>query len=243
MLRQIERQSLGDSVFAQLRDEILRGELEPGASLPAERVLCETFGVNRGAVREALKRLQQIRLVAMQQGGATRVLDFRRGASLELLPSLVISEAGQIDPEVLRSIMEMRTALGADAARLAATRGGEELAAELEDVVARMRSAKDDLVELQTLALEYWDRLVGGCGNIAYRLAFNSMREIYDRFREPLRPILAEEISHLPGYLNLARAVRRGDEKAAQRALHDIVDRGTRIMNMALATLRSEERE
>ncbi len=239
MLQQVQRRSLGDSVFVQLRNEILRGELEPGASLPAERVLCETFGVNRGAVREALKRLQQIRLVAMQQGGATRVLDYRNGAGLEILPALVVSEEGHIDADVLRSIMEMRTALGIDAARLAAQRGGADLADALDDIVARMRTAKDDLVELQALAMEFWETLVDGSGNIAYRLAFNSMRETYDRFREPMRPLLAEEFTYLHGYLALARAVRRGDEEPATTALRDITERGARVMAMALEQIES----
>ena len=241
MLKQVERQSLGDSVFVQLRDEILRGEIEPGSPLPAERVLCETFGVNRGAVREALKRLQQIRLITMQQGGATRVLDFRAGAGLEVLPALVVDDDGRVDVDVLQSIMEMRSALGADAARLAAQRGGERAADVLDDIVARMRTASGDLVELQALAMEYWEHLVAGSGNIAYRLAFNTMRETYDRFRELLRPLLAEEISYLAGYLELARAVRSGNVEAAESALHDIVDRGARVMAVALERLRMED--
>ena len=38
---------------------ILEGKLEAGSALPSERFLAEEFGVNRHAVREALKRLEQ----------------------------------------------------------------------------------------------------------------------------------------------------------------------------------------
>ena len=71
----VERRSLSEAVFEQLRGGILTGELEAGSSLPAERELAVELGVNRSAVREALKRLQQLRLVAIRQGESTRVLD------------------------------------------------------------------------------------------------------------------------------------------------------------------------
>ncbi|MBZ0253541.1 MAG: GntR family transcriptional regulator, partial [Candidatus Methylomirabilis sp.] len=57
MLQAIERKSLSDAVFEQLRARIVAGALAAGETLPSERALCETLQVNRGALREALKRL------------------------------------------------------------------------------------------------------------------------------------------------------------------------------------------
>lgn len=57
MLKPVRKQSLSDAVFTQLRDQIVSGALAPGEPLPAERLLCEALGVNRGSVREALRRL------------------------------------------------------------------------------------------------------------------------------------------------------------------------------------------
>ena len=58
-LQPVERRSLSDAVFDQLSGEILAGSLAPGDALPSERRLCELLQVNRGAVREGLKRLRQ----------------------------------------------------------------------------------------------------------------------------------------------------------------------------------------
>ncbi|MCA9578291.1 MAG: GntR family transcriptional regulator, partial [Myxococcales bacterium] len=44
MLRPIARQSIAASVFDQLRDHIVQGQLAPGDSLPSERVLAEQLG-------------------------------------------------------------------------------------------------------------------------------------------------------------------------------------------------------
>src|ERR1700756_3455409 len=88
--RQVVRQSLSESVYLQLKDKIVRQELAAGSPLPSERELSELLGVNRGAVREAIKRLQQAQLVAVRQGGNHLVLDFHSEGGLELLPSLLL---------------------------------------------------------------------------------------------------------------------------------------------------------
>ncbi len=45
----------------------------PGATLPTEPLLCQTFGVSRTVVREAVKSLESMRLVRVQQGQGTTV--------------------------------------------------------------------------------------------------------------------------------------------------------------------------
>src|SRR5687768_14972815 len=100
----VTRQSLSDAVFEQLRSRIVTGEMRPGSTLPAERTLAEMLGVNRGAIREALKRLAQARLISIQQGGATRVLDYRATAGMELLSNLLITADGGLDVRVARSV-------------------------------------------------------------------------------------------------------------------------------------------
>ena len=85
MLRPVKKTSLAGSVFEQIRGLIVSGELSAGDELPAERQLSETLGVNRSAVREALKRLEQAGLIAIQHGGSTRVLEPMRHAGPGLL--------------------------------------------------------------------------------------------------------------------------------------------------------------
>jgi DNA-binding transcriptional MocR family regulator len=69
-LRALKNRSLSDRVFEQLGAEILLGRYAPGHSLPSERALSELFDVNRHVVREAQKRLQQVGLLSIAQGGA-----------------------------------------------------------------------------------------------------------------------------------------------------------------------------
>jgi len=61
---------LSDHISAQLREDILRGRYRSGERLPSERDLAQRFEVHRGAVREALKKLEQLGLADIQAGGA-----------------------------------------------------------------------------------------------------------------------------------------------------------------------------
>src|SRR6476659_8580567 len=87
-LQPVLRRSVPDEVFDQVLDEVVSGALGPGASLPSERRLAEVLGVSRPAVREALQRMTQTRLLDVRHGGSTTVRDFRRYAGLDLLPRL-----------------------------------------------------------------------------------------------------------------------------------------------------------
>jgi len=165
---------LSDRIHARLRDQILSGELAPGAAVPSERRLSDQLGASRHAVREALKRLQEAGLIQISHGGATRVRDWRHGGGLDLL--LAIAAQGDLPPEleVERAGMELRACVGADAARRAAERAS---AAQRAEIVARaeaLAAAPDpDARNLEYEGL--WDAIVDGAANVAYRLALNTL--------------------------------------------------------------------
>ncbi len=230
----VERHSLSGSVYQQIRAQIVGGRLAPGTRLPSERGLSERLGVNRGAVREGLKRLEQARLVEIRHGGAARVLDYRRSAGLDLLPDLLRDDETGFRLDVVRGIMEMRSAIAPDVARLAAHRAAPEHHGRLAEQVAEMESRHDDLGALQTLATDFWDVLVEASDNLAYRLAYNSLRATYDELRGPLRPILADELGAVASYAALAGAVRAGEASQAESRARALIERGRLSVERAL---------
>ena len=233
-LEPVARQSLSESVFLQLQDKIVRGELAPESALPSERALSEALAVNRGAVREAIKRLQQAGLVAVRHGGNHTIRNFEEEAGLELLPSLLVDGRGRLDIEVLRSIMAMRSALAPEVAASAAEKGGEALAAKLETLLDRMRQAERDLVQLQALVFDFWKTLVAGSGNIAFRLAFNSMTKTYVQAWDAMRSTLEPELRDIGNLRAIAAAVRARDVQGARTAARRHIEIGRAAMDKAL---------
>jgi GntR family transcriptional repressor for pyruvate dehydrogenase complex len=240
-LQPVRRQSVSDAVYEQLRDHIVSGVMTPGSPLPAERVLCEALGVNRGAVREALKRLQQSRLVSVRHGGSSQVLDFRATAGLDLLGVLLIDTAGRFDLAVVRGVIEMRSALAPDIARRAAERARPAHLHALDATVAAMQRAAGDLPALQAHAAEFWSHLVDASDNLAYRLAYNSLRATYDRCRELLLHVLATEIGDARPYAAIAAAVAaRAADRAAALA-RELIGRGEQAIAAAISQLDAKE--
>ncbi len=234
-LQPVSRRSVPDEVFDQVLGEVVDGGLEPGEALPSERRLAEVLGVSRPAVREALQRMAQTRLVEVRHGGSTTVRDFRRHAGLDLLPRLLV-RGGGLDAAVARSILEARLVVGPGVAALAAERGGPALAAALTDLVDALAAATDD-VERQVHALSYWDVVVDGADSLTFRLMFNSLRAAYEPALEALAPVMAEEVGQVGAYRVLTAAIGEGDPDTARAAAERVLRPATSSLLTALKAL------
>ena len=173
-LRAVLERSLSDQVFDQLATEIMSERYAAGVALPAERALAVIFRVNRHVVREALKRLEQLGLVSISRGGGAEVTDFKRRAGLEVLAMMAEHAHGGEIGKYIVSVLQMRALIGADVVRLCALRASREVRDDLVELAKAMRSAASDQA-LFALEVRFWERLLDGADNIAYRLAFNSL--------------------------------------------------------------------
>jgi DNA-binding FadR family transcriptional regulator len=230
----VRKDSLSESVYRQLSDKILRNEYSAGDALPAERELSEAFGVNRGAVREAIKRLQQAGLVAVRHGGNSVVLDYLNEGGMELLPSLLVDKQGRLNSAVVRSIMAMRSSLAPDIAASAAKKGGAKLADELDALLAQMKANAKNPKALQDHALLFWKKLVERGGNIAFRLAFNSMTKTYTQVWDALTPVLEKEFRDFENLGAIVNAVRKNDPDKARAAGLKHVEIGRSALESAI---------
>lgn len=112
------RRSLVDEIFDDFADRIRSGRLVPGERLPTEKVLSADLAVSRTVVREAVARLTAQGLTVPKQGSGVFVADGPR------------YEAFQVTPEELSALedvmklLEMRVAIEAEMAALAAERRG-----------------------------------------------------------------------------------------------------------------------
>jgi DNA-binding GntR family transcriptional regulator len=109
------------TVYHRLRGEIVSGALPPGSPL-REIALAERFGVSRTPIREALRRLEQDRLL---EPGA-------RGM-----------EVRAVDPQEVVQVYDMRVLLEAEAAGQAARERGTADLLRLEGLLAHDRALND----------------------------------------------------------------------------------------------------
>jgi DNA-binding FadR family transcriptional regulator len=213
MLDPISHRSVPDDVFDQLREAIMSGRYRPGDRLPSQRALAADLGVNMASVREALGRLEQLRLLEVRHGSATRVLDWRRSGGLE---SLAL-EHGAGEP-LLDDLFEARRLLLVEAARLAASRRSEQQASALLELAQTVAGATDS----QTALLADWSfmsGLVEAAGNLVFQLIMNSVRELYLPRVEAFAWLVSDPQELAPLYMQAAGAVDAGDGEAAAAAV------------------------
>ena len=214
---------LSDRIHTDLRDRILSGALAPGAPVPSERRLSEQLGASRHAVREALKRLQEAGLIRISQGGATRVRDWRADGGLDLL--LALGAQGDAPPELEleRAALELRACIGADAARRAAQRATPAQRAEIgarAEALAATADPEGRNAEYERL----WAVIVDAAGNLAYRLALNTLETgqhvlVLDAER------IGRELADTDAIRALAAAIAAGDDERARTLAADLLER------------------
>jgi len=211
-------------IYQQIVDQITRmvkeGTLRPGDRLPPERQLAEEFGVSRSAVREALSALRMLGLVEARVGEGTFITqppDERFISPLALVLTIEHSEA------VGRELLELRSALEAESAALAALRREAEDLAEME---AALRDMERDLEEGRLGAEADWrfhDAVASASGN---SLLLHTMRSLSDTMKEALG-LYREQLLRIPGmgrtllqdHIDVLEAIRSQDAEAARQRM------------------------
>jgi GntR family transcriptional repressor for pyruvate dehydrogenase complex len=213
----IRRSLVSDQVFRLLCEQILSGHYGPGEKLPTQRALARELGVNMASVREAVKRLEQLRLVEVRHGDAMRVRDWREHSGLDVVAH-VLFRAGGLDRDTLGSLLEARRLMLAESARLAAERRSEEHAARLRELADRIAVAPD-AAAAQALDFAFMTELVEAAGNVVFVLILNSIRQLYFERAEVFRGVVAELDELVPLYRQAAAAVEAGAPGRAAGAI------------------------
>jgi DNA-binding GntR family transcriptional regulator len=222
-LRELTSETLADQAYEALRAAIVSGELASGEKI-TERGLAERLSVSPTPVREALRRLEQDRLVVRRGPRLVQVVDF--------------------DDEVAAEVRLAEGALRAVAARLAAKHATPAQLAELERMLdagdaelARLRAEGSDPAELTSqdvapildITRRFHTGLNAACGNPvivrllslvdAFRLASLNGRLIEELGAEGNRAALERYHHHRVVF----DAVAAGDGVAAERLMrvHD----------------------
>jgi DNA-binding FadR family transcriptional regulator len=237
-LRDRRRVSLAEQVTRDLGARIAQGDLRPGDRLPTERELMAHYGVSRTVVREAMSSLRAAGRLATQQGRGAFVLEpSPQPTAYRLDPS----EAG-VAGDVL-SLMEIRIALEAEAASLAAQRRDEAGLARLARIAEAFENSIEDPAQsaghdrdfhLCVAALSgngYFGSLLGGMGSGLLP------RARIDLFKEDAAAKLAYLRVLQVEHANILDAIRRADAEGARAAMRLHLTHSRERLRVALERL------
>ena len=199
-----------------------------GSLLPAERELAARYGVNRNTLKHAFVRLVQAGLVETRHGVGTRVRDFLRLGSADLLPAIVVAY-----PAWMAEIFEVRQSVGALIAVRAATESSERDHADLRRQVKTVGEAQS-VDEAQLADAEFHRILAVASRNRVYTLLTNTLLNAYLPVRTLLSDPFRDPEAAAARLSPLAEAVCARDTQAARRASEAYMAETARMMTAAL---------
>ena len=138
--RVVRPSRLANAVIERLLLRILDGEFQPGGDLPPEAALAQEFAVSRTILREALKALEEKRVLRIRHGRGTTVRPKNEWNILDPMVLSVLLEYGG-SSTLATELDEVRTALQGLMADLAAQRITPEQRRDLDLCLSRMRAA------------------------------------------------------------------------------------------------------
>jgi DNA-binding FadR family transcriptional regulator len=236
-----ERRLLADALADRIQARIVDGTYRPGDRLPAERELAEQLGANRGSVREALKKLEQLRLVEIQQGSGIRVLPLEE-ASLELVVRMLLVD-GRPNLPLIRELLELREVVVPAIVRLALERGSAGELDAFAKHLRRLAEAQSGEEAYRTGLFDLQDLGARMTRNRVLILLTNSLRRFFEQAPLALAStaLIAQRQALVPGFKRLAVAVEARDTESAVRATVDLLRRAGADLLRALAGLAAGE--
>src|SRR6478736_345936 len=174
--------NIAATIFRDLRSQILKGTLKPSERLPGERELAAQYGTNRNTLREAVRRLEQARLVTVRHGQGVTIANFRRTGTMDLLSPLLESATDLTEvAHILQDILPARLLVLEFAARLAVQRADKSDVERLRDITDLLISAfegRDPVVNAH--GFQRWlDALIDAGHSVAIRWIANPFLEAY----------------------------------------------------------------
>lgn len=207
---------LTEQVAHALTERIIDGELLPGAYLPTETQLAETFGVSRTVIREATKALIAKGLVAVQRGRGVMV---REPASEETVAQ-TFSMLLRRRSVTFWHLWQMRVILETEVAGLAAQQRTPAQLYTLRQTMLAMENPDATLENLVDADMEFHYMLAHAANNPLLELIFQSITGLMRASRK-LTLSLSGAPRALRGHQQIYAAVERGDAEDARAQMRD----------------------
>jgi GntR family transcriptional repressor for pyruvate dehydrogenase complex len=217
-LAPVARQSVVDAVADRLRGEILGGRLRPGTRLPSERELSLALGVNRLTLRASLARLEALGLITTRHGAGSVVASWRERAGLEMLGTLVkgLKVADPAWHELVRSSLEIRRILAAEAVALAAERHTPEDIDAIATCAQVLREHVDDPVAFARVDLAFMRAVCKAARNVGLELLLNTFARWPDEHPQLVAALYDDCASAVALYPAVIDIIKSRDGEAAR---------------------------
>lgn len=242
LLTPIRTESLKEAFVSRFEELILSGAFPIGTRLPSERELALQLNVSRPVVHEGLVDLCAKGLVSMTPRVGTVINDYRTEGSLALLTSLLHYHQGDLEADLLKSLLEMRLLFEVEAARLAAvTRTPDQLASFHGLLGEEQVVDRGDVVGISGLDFRFHHLMAMASGNHIYPLLLNSFKECYLNLAGQFfsDPAVVPEVFAF--HREIVQRLEEKDEKRAAKTMKNMLIHGADYLQKSLKAKKGEK--
>lgn len=206
---------LSNAIVTDYLRRIGAGEIEPGAQLPPESVLCENYGVGRSVVREALQALDAKGFIIVRQGSVAVVAPRYHWHVLDQ-DFLAVSNAEQY----YFLLQEAREVLEPPLAAIAAARATDDAIAEMAEINRRLATVLDAPSEHAELDIAFHDAVARATENAILVSMHSSITGLGHRTRAASAAVPGAIDRAVMWHDQIIRALRQRDSTGASAAMH-----------------------
>lgn len=185
----LKKVRLYEEVAEQIKESIFDGQLKPGTPLPSERELSGMFNVGRPTVREALRTLNVLGLIEMNQIEKGYIVRDHDVAQYMENMGEQLSWMLKPDRQTLADLWVVRKYLELGISHMVARNATEEDLADLEEMMQQMASVVDDFDAYFPFATDFHKKLALITGNKFFYIIWSMVQDI---MLKGYTPILGE---------------------------------------------------
>lgn len=212
-LKAVNKTKLHEQIVDQIQALIDNGRLKHGDQLPPERELATIFKVSRHSVREAIRILEQKRVLKSRPGSGTYIILEDESAVVEFLATAINKEKNTLD-----EIFQFRELLEPQIASLAAQNATREDRQTLEDILERQIIEREKDAS-QRLDQQFHLALAKATGNAVLLEIVKLLGHIFSKSRQPYSQSVPRRKLSIQGHQEIVRAIQQKKPEAARESM------------------------
>ncbi len=215
---------ISQNIVQQIRQAILKGDLQPGHRLPPEKELAENFGVSKASLREAFRALEALGLLEVRQGvsGGAFICE----VDLETARNNIVNYIFFQNPSI-REFTQLRIILEPAISRLAAAKVKDEQLAAIEENLNEAKIELDSGSFSYELDIDFHRRIADITENSLIHLVIDSMQSALVNIKKLIDPDYDFSLKVYHAHVRIFDALRsRNPDKAAEEMLRHVKEVG-----------------
>ncbi len=178
---QIVAPTIKELFIERIAGMIFSGALKPGDRLPSERDLAEQMKISKTIVHLGLEDMSRMGLIDVEPRRGTIVADFAKTGNLETLNAILRYNGGQLDRQMIISILELRSVIeGGALVRLGKSHTEQDIAV-LRESISEFGDLVGTSVDIESASAklaEFHGQICSLSGNSLYPLVMNAFRGV-----------------------------------------------------------------